>query len=141
MNVCYLKATMDYSAVFTNTHLHYAEVLRRGHVIASSRNKAGSRSLGCGYSNQTIHAERAVVKSLGDTSQLRGCVLKVVRINKQGKIMNSEPCYDCIKFLEKCIKKYGLLKVLYSSNNGTTECTHDITDSHGHPCKDRRAHI
>lgn len=137
-----IMSKMQYSSVFTNTHLHYAEVLRRGQVIASSRNKAGSRSLGCGYSNQTIHAERAVVKSLGDTSQLRGCVLKVVRINKQGKIMNSEPCYDCIKFLEKCIKKYGLLKVLYSaSDEGAPECTHDISDSHCHSSQNRRAHV
>jgi len=136
-----MVSKMQYSSVFTNTHLHYAEVLRRGQVIASSRNKAGSRSLGCGYSNQTIHAERAVVKSLGDTSQLRGCVLKVVRINKQGKIMNSEPCYDCIKFLEKCIKKYGLLKVLYSSNEGAPECTHDIADSHCHTSQNRRSHV
>ena len=132
---------MEYSSVFNSTHLHYAEVLRRGQVIASSRNRAGSRSLGCGYSDNTIHAERAVVKSLGDTSQLRGCVLTVVRINKQGAILNSEPCYDCIKFLDKCIKKYGLLKVMYSSNQGATECTHDITNSHCHPCKYRRSHV
>ena len=132
---------MEYSSVFNSTHLHYAEVLRRGQVIASSRNRAGSRSLGCGYSDNTIHAERAVVKSLGDTSQLRGCILKVVRINKQGKILNSEPCYDCIKFLYKCIKKYGLLKVMYSSNQGATECTHDVTNSHCHPRKDRRSHV
>lgn len=132
---------MDYSSVFQNTHLHYATIEKHGKEIASSRNRVGSRSRGCGYSNQTIHAERAVVKSLGDTSQLRGCVLTVVRINKQGKILNSEPCYDCIKFLEKCIKKYGLLKVLYSSNEGTTQCTHDITNSHSHPSKNRRAQV
>jgi hypothetical protein len=132
---------MDYSSVFQNTHLHYATIEKHGKEIASSRNRVGSRSRGCGWSNNTIHAERAAVKSLGDTSQLRGCVLKVVRINKQGKILNSEPCYDCIKFLEKCIKKYGLLKVLYSSNEGTTECTHDISNSHCHPSKDRRAQV
>lgn len=130
---------MDYSSVFQNTHLHYATIEKHGKEIASSRNRVGSRSRGCGWSNSTIHAERAAVKSLGDTSQLRGCVLTVVRINKQGKILNSEPCYDCIKFLEKCIKKYGLLKVLYSSNQGATECTHDITNSHSHPSKNRRA--
>lgn len=134
-----VKVTMEYSSVFKSTHLHYAELLRRGQVIASSRNRAGSRSLGCGYDDNTIHAERAVVKRLGDTSQLRGCVLTVVRINKQGKILNSEPCYNCIKFLDKCIKKYGLLKVLYSSNEGSTQCTHDITDSHSYPRKDRRS--
>ena len=130
---------MEYSSVFKSTHLHYAELLRRGQVIASSRNRAGSRSLGCGYDDNTIHAERAVVKRLGDTSQLRGCVLTVVRINKQGEILNSEPCYNCIKFLEKCIKKYGLLKVLYSSNEGSTQCTHNITNRNSHPRKDRRA--
>ena len=132
---------MQYTPVFQNTHLHYATITKHGKEIACSRNRVGSRSLGCGYSNQTIHAERAVVKSLGDTSQLRGCILKVVRINKQGKILNSEPCYDCIKFLEKCIKKYGLLKVMYSSNQGATECTHDVTNSHCHPRKDRRSHV
>lgn len=132
---------MDYSSVFQNTHLHYATIEKHGKEIASSRNRVGSRSRGCGWSNSTIHAERAAVKSLGDTSQLRGCVLTVVRINKQGKILNSEPCYDCIKFLEKCIKKYGLLKVLYSSNEGTTQCTHDITDGHSHPCKNRRTQV
>jgi hypothetical protein len=132
---------MDYSSVFQNTHWHYATIEKHGKEIASSRNRVGSRSRGCGWSNSTIHAERAAVKSLGDTSQLRGCVLTVVRINKQGKILNSEPCYDCIKFLEKCIKKYGLLKVLYSSNEGTTQCTHDITNSHSHPSKNRRAQV
>jgi hypothetical protein len=130
---------MQYTDVFSNTHLHYATIEKHGKVIASSRNRAGSRSLGCGYDDNTIHAERAVVKRLGDTSQLRGCVLKVVRINKQGEILNSEPCYNCIKFLEKCIKKYGLLKVLYSSNEGSTQCTHNITNSHSYPRKDRRA--
>jgi competence protein ComGC len=76
------------------------------------------------------------VKSLGDVSQLRGCILTVVRVNKQGKFMNSKPCAACVKFLEKCIKKYGLLKVLYSSNEGGPECAHDIRDGDGHTCKD-----
>jgi len=104
---------MDYKA-FHNTHLHYATISRRGKVIASSRNRIGSRSRGCGWSDQTIHAERAVVKSLGDVSQLHGCILVVVRINKQGEILGSKPCQDCQKFLEKCMKEYGLLKVVYS---------------------------
>ena len=126
---------MQYSSVFQNTHLHYATITKHGKEIASSRNRVGSRSRGCGYSNQTIHAERAVVKSLGDVSQLRGCTLTVVRINKQSEIMYSKPCASCVKFLEKCIKKYGLLKVLYSaSNEGAAKCAHDVSDSDGDPC-------
>ena len=99
---------------FHNTHLHYATISRRGKVLATSRNRVGSRSRGCGWSHQTIHAERAVVKSFGDLSQLHGCILEVVRVNKHGEYLNSKPCDECTKFLEKCMKQYGLLKVMYS---------------------------
>ena len=96
------------------TSFHSATLLLRGKPIATARNSVGSRSRGCGYSDQTIHAERAVVKRLGDLSRLNGCVLLVIRLNKQGDVLNSEPCADCRKFLEKCMREYGLRKVLYS---------------------------
>lgn len=97
-----------------NTQLHYAKIMKRNKVLASSRNSIGSRSRGCGYSDRTIHAERAVVKRLGDLSQLDGCVLIVIRVNKQGELRGSEPCHECQKFLEKCMREYGLRKVVYS---------------------------
>jgi hypothetical protein len=97
-----------------NTHLHKAELLLRGKTIAAARNVIGSRSRGCGWSDQSIHAERAVVKRLGNLSRLRGCVLVVVRVNKKGELLNSKPCPDCQKFLLKCMKEYGLRKVYYS---------------------------
>jgi hypothetical protein len=106
--------TMEIYRPVHNTDLHYAKILRRNKVIASSRNSIGTRSRGCGYSDQSIHAERAVVKRLGDISQLDGCVLLVVRISKQGELRNSKPCADCQKFLEKCMREYGLRKVIYS---------------------------
>jgi cytidine deaminase len=133
---------MQYTSVFQNTHLHVATITKRGHEIAISRNRVGSRSRGCGYSNQTIHAERAVVKSLGDVSQLRGCTLTVVRLNKQSEIMYSKPCASCVKFLEKCIRKYGLLKVLYAgSNQGGSKCTHDVSDGDSDSGKDSCSHV
>jgi hypothetical protein len=97
------------------THYHVAKIERGGKELARARNRIGSRSRGSGWSDQTMHAERAVVKALGDISQLRGSVLIVVRINKHNQIMCSEPCPDCKKFLEKCMKKHGLRKVVYSS--------------------------
>lgn len=96
------------------TYLHIAIIMRRGKEIARSRNRIGSRARGCGWSEYSIHAERAVVKRLGDLSQLRGCTLIVMRVNKHNKIVNSEPCDDCKKFLTKCMKHHGLLKVCYS---------------------------
>ena len=104
---------MEYKPVH-NTSLHYAEIYKRNKLMATSRNKIGSRSRGCGWSDHSLHAERAVVKRFGDVSQLHGCILIVVRIGKQGDIRNSKPCPDCHKFLEKCMEKYGLLKVIYS---------------------------
>ena len=105
---------MDTYKPVHRTSFHSATILRRGKTLATARNSIGSRSKGCGYSDQSIHAERAVVKRLGDLSQLNGCVLLVVRINKQGDFLNSKPCADCQKFLEKCMRDYGLRKVVYS---------------------------
>ena len=96
------------------TSLHYAQILQRNKVIAFARNSVGSRSRGCGYSDMTIHAERAVVKRLGDTSKLAGCVLIVWRVGPQGNILPSKPCPSCQLFLEKCKREYGLRKVVYS---------------------------
>lgn len=97
-----------------NTHYHYAELYKRNKLVASSRNRIGSRSRGSGWSDTTLHAERAVVKRFGNVSQLHGCVLVVIRLNRHGELLNSKPCSDCTKFLEKCMSKYGLSKVVYS---------------------------
>jgi hypothetical protein len=107
---------MDYMGVH-NTEFHTAIIRRRNKVLATSRNTLGTRSRGSGWDDQSLHAERAVVKRLGDISQLRGCTLEVVRLNKKGKIRNSKPCDNCVMFLHKCIREYGLLRVIYSSDN------------------------
>jgi hypothetical protein len=104
---------MNYKDVH-RTSYHVARIVRRGQVIAESRNRIGSRSRGSGWDDQSLHAERAVVKSLGDISQLRGCTLEVIRLNKHSEIRNSKPCHNCDVFLDKCMKKYGLAKVIYS---------------------------
>ncbi len=96
------------------TSYHYAEILKGNKILASSRNRIGSRSRGCGWSDQSLHAERAAVKALGDLSQLRGCILVVFRISKHNEVMGSKPCRDCEKFLTKCMDRYGLRKVIYS---------------------------
>jgi len=104
------------------TSIHIALLLKRNKVIAIATNKIGSRSRGAGWSDCTIHAERNVVKELGDLEQLRGSTMYVFRISRAreikgvDKIKNSEPCYDCHKFLTKCMMKYGLRKVFYSTN-------------------------
>ncbi len=101
------------------TSVHVAVLVRRGKIISVASNRVGSRSRGCGYSTYTIHAEKNVVKMLGDLRQLKGCDLYVMRIPKEGsesgKFQNSKPCHSCQKFLEKCMREYDLNNVFYTS--------------------------
>jgi hypothetical protein len=105
---------MEYKKVHC-TEYHVARLTRRRKVIAEARNTIGTRSRGSGWDDQSLHAERAVVKRLGDISQLRGCTLEVIRLNRHGEIRNSKPCENCEMFLQKCMREYGLLKYVYSS--------------------------
>lgn len=100
-----------------NTQFHQAMIIKRNKVLAIAHNSVGSRSRGAGYSDRTIHAERAVVKRLGDISQLRGAVMYVVRFNAHGELRDSEPCHECQVFLEKCLKEHGLRKVVFSTQS------------------------
>jgi hypothetical protein len=96
------------------TKFHQAIIINKNKILAIAHNSMGSRSRGSGYNTNTIHAEVAVVKSLGDISLLRGATLIVYRNNTMGQLRNSKPCVDCQCFLKKCMDKYGLRKVLYS---------------------------
>lgn len=98
------------------TQLHIAIVMKRGKVIEVASNAIGSRSKGCGYQERTIHAERAVLKKVGDTSKLNGATMIVIRIMRGTKeVGNSEPCHSCRCHLEKCMRQHGLRQVYYSA--------------------------
>jgi hypothetical protein len=102
-------------------HVHVAVIVKRGKILAEAYNRNGGRSNGSGYSNHSIHAEKNVVKQLGDISQLRDADLYVMRVAPDrlntGKHLfrNSKPCSDCRLFLEKCMREYGLKNVYYTS--------------------------
>lgn len=99
-----------------NTSLHIAFLYgRSGVLLAMSTNRIGSRSRGAGYSKYTIHAERAVLKMVGDNTMLRGATLVVVRVSKSGELMGSMPCHECMCHLNKAIEKYGMRRVYYSA--------------------------
>jgi hypothetical protein len=98
-----------------NTSLHVAALYGRGKTLLGlATNRAGSRSSGAGFSNQTIHAERAVMKAVGDVSLLKGATLVVVRVTKEGKTAGSAPCKECQAAIEAAMRKYGLKRVVHS---------------------------
>lgn len=100
------------------TSLHKAMLVKRGKIIAEATNKIGSRSKGSGYSHSTIHAEKNVIKKLGDNNKMKGADMYVMRRGRGeniDKLMNSKPCPQCERFLQKCMDKYGLNNVYYTS--------------------------
>lgn len=105
------------------TSIHIAVIMKRGKIICTAANKIGGRTNGSGWSDNTLHAEKAVVKELGDLNILRDSTLYVIRISRAkskvgfDRIMSSEPCHDCRLFLEKCRSKYGLRRVFYYGND------------------------
>ena len=94
--------------------LHFAAIIMRGKVIAMSRNIIGTRSRGSEYSESSCHAERAVVKQLGNMSLLRGAELFVWRVTRKNPASLSAPCPSCQVFLKVCMSKWGLRKVTYT---------------------------
>jgi hypothetical protein len=98
------------------TQAHIAILMKRGKVLEVASNSIGTRSKGAGYADRTIHAERAVLKKIGNVAKLDGAILIVIRIMKGTKdIGNSAPCHSCRCHLEKCMKKHGLKTVYYST--------------------------
>jgi hypothetical protein len=99
-----------------NASLHRAVLVKRGKIIAESTNNYGSRSRGSGYSRSSIHAEKNVVKELGDISKLKGADMYVMRFSRADPLdfVRSVPCPSCMIFLEKCMKEYGLKNVYYT---------------------------
>jgi len=104
-----------YVGTKTQVNLHIAFIYARAGVcIGMATNRIGSRSSGAGFGDRTIHAERAVLKSVGDTSLLKDATLVVIRVNRHGAIMGSEPCHECKCHLESAMRKHGLKRVYYS---------------------------
>ena len=106
-----------------NMHLlnvHVAVLMKRGRIIAEATNAYGTRARGSGYSTRSIHAEKNVIKTLGNIQEIRGAEMYVMRMNRtKGKdgicsVAGSKPCHGCAVFLEKCMKEYGLKNVYYT---------------------------
>lgn len=97
--------------------LHRAVLVKRGQIIADATNNYGSRSRGSGYSKSSIHAEKNVVKALGDISLLKGADMYIMRFSREQEVrfLKSTPCPACNIFLDKCIREYGLKNVYYTS--------------------------
>lgn len=60
--------------------------------------------------SQGLHAETAAI--LSARSDLSGCAMLIIRINKRKQLLMSKPCEYCMKYIEYV----GIKKVIYSIN-------------------------
>jgi len=103
------------------TKLHVAIIVKRGKILAEATNKIASRTNGAASrgSQNYIHAERNVLKVLGNIRKLRGADMYVMRIGKFGEdeveFKYSQPCPECTVMLQKCMREYGLKNVYFTS--------------------------
>jgi len=71
----------------------------------------------------SLHAEVACLNNKDfhrmSLKKRRMCSLIVVKLDADGNFRNSRPCFHC---MEK-IKKSGIKKIMYSTNDGDIECT------------------
>lgn len=97
--------------------VHIAVLVKRGQIIAEATNNYGSRSRGSGYARSSIHAERNVVKVLGNIYDLKGADMYIMRFSREAEMrfVKSAPCPACTIFLDKCIKEYGLKNVYFTA--------------------------
>ena len=111
-----------------NLIVHVAVIVFRGKIIAEATNRIGHRREdSLAYNNtfihcdKNLHAEENVIKKLGNYEKLRGSNMYVVKLgqkqrdNATYKYSNSKPCKKCECLLHKCMKKYGLKTVYYTS--------------------------
>ena len=115
-----------------NSHINFQHgaVLTKGSkILAKGFNKSRSKFMSSLHT--CIHAEMDVIhtyittilhKSININKKngpnipiLSKCILWVGRISKEGTLVNSKPCCQCIHYL----RKIGIKKIGYSTKNGT----------------------
>jgi hypothetical protein len=110
---------------FHTTKYHCAIIEKGGKVISYGKNKVASPSNGgsCSGGKNHMHAEISAVKNLGNLLKLNGANMYIIRVGKMAKNSDqyvfkySQPCPGCTKFLNKCIKKYGLQNIYFTCDN------------------------
>ena len=91
---------------------HGAVVFKNGKIIQSGRNQYCSLERLRHYKSNriwSVHAEMNALAGLPKNIS-RGACIVVIKVNKEGNLVNSKPCRVCMAI----IRKSGINKVLYS---------------------------
>jgi len=95
----------------------YLDVLKK---VSMGENSTREARNGCCYS---MHAEMEAISRLPPLplkAKKKRIILIVIRINRYGDLLNSTPCFKCIKHLTRLNKSsgYKIDKIYYSNKDG-----------------------
>lgn len=93
-----------------------AVIFKGSKIISSGRNEIRSNAIHPKYKKflNTLHAEQNALIGL-DWTQLKGCSILVIRINKNDELTIAKPCKMCMALLDYV----GIKKIYYSESDGT----------------------
>ena len=93
---------------------HGAVVVKSGRVIGTGWNKTRNHPAFVSpehiKSDCSYHAEEVAIREASD-SNLRGAVIYVARVNRQGNDRDSQPCSKCSALIQDA----GIKRVVYTS--------------------------
>lgn len=109
----YLSVARYFATKSTARNTHGAVVVKGGRVLGTGWNRDRNSPTiidpdrikhDCSY-----HAEEVAIREAG--SNLKGAVIYVARVNRQGKDRDSKPCVKCSSLIEDA----GIKRVIYTS--------------------------
>ena len=74
-----------------------------------------------GRQYKSIHAEKSAIDKLPKTKKKISINILIIRVNSSGKVVNSKPCDQCMKYMKSILPKrnYILKNVYWSNDDGT----------------------
>lgn len=94
------------------TNIYRVFYVRNGNILSFGVNHTIKNSY-C----MTVHSEIDALNKLNNRFKNKIVNMSVVRFNKSGKLTNSKPCYECIKYINEQ-NKVKIKNIYYSNEKG-----------------------
>ena len=114
--MAYLSVARYFSKKSNAKNMHGAVVVKGGRVLGTgfnrSRNHPSIVSPEHIKTKCSVHAEESAIKDAN--YDVRGAILYVARVNRNGEDRDSKPCPRCLNLIQES----GIKRVIYTTNSG-----------------------
>jgi deoxycytidylate deaminase len=116
-NRSYLNVARYFATKSSSRNTHGAVIVKSGRVVATGWNKDRNHPTNVSPENIktdcSFHAEEVAIRVAGEDN-VRGAVIYVARVNKNGYDRDSKPCSKCASLIEKV----GIKRVIFTMEAG-----------------------